>query len=168
MSVICRGKWFTIEQEPLELPNGEVITAEYVRRTDGVRIIARRDDGAVLVTDEYRPELGTRDYRLPGGKVEAGDALAAAQRELQEETGYRAQLWTPLATTQAFSMVRYALHYFEARDLTDAATTHEEGEDIRVCWFPLKEAAEMALDGRIGEDLSALQVLRLWAREAPS
>ncbi|HEY5194262.1 MAG TPA: NUDIX hydrolase [Solirubrobacteraceae bacterium] len=166
MTVVFRGKWFEVEQQPIVLGNGERIIAEWVSRTDGVRVIARRKDGAVLITNEYRSELATRDYRLPGGKVENGDTpLQAAIGELREETGFRAAEWIPLCNTQAFAMVRYSLHYFEARTLALDPIQHDEGEDIRVEWFTLEEAVRMALDGRIGEDLSAFQILRLASRE---
>jgi ADP-ribose pyrophosphatase len=167
MTVMYSGKWFTVEQEPMTLANGETITAEWVTRTDGVRIVARREDGAVLLNNEYRHEIDRRDLRLPGGKIENGcSPVQAAARELHEETGFRAATWAPLCVTQPFTMVRYSLHYFEARDLTFDPVDHDEGEDIEVCWFSLGEVTEMALDGRIGEDLSALQILRLARRTA--
>lgn len=168
MSVVYSGKWFTVEQEPMTLANGSTILAEWVSRTDGVRIVARREDGAVLLNNEYRHEICRRDFRLPGGKIENGcTQVEAAARELHEETGFRASTWKPLCATQPFTMVRYSLHYFEARDLTFDPVDHDEGEDIEVCWFSLDEVTEMALDGRIGEDLSALQILRL-ARRNPA
>ena len=166
MTVIFTGKWFTVEQEEVTTATGKTFLAESVSRTDGVRILARRRNGDLLVSDEYRVELGGRDLRLPGGKVEDGmSPLQAAQAELREETGFRAESWRELATTQAFSMVRYSLHYFEARDLVLDPVEHDEGEDIKVRWVPMSTAVDMALDGRIGEDLSALQILRLGARE---
>jgi len=165
MSVVYTGKWFSVEQEPMVLANGHTIVAEWVSRTDGVRVVARREDGAVLLNDEYRHEIGRRDFRLPGGKVENGcTPVEAAASELHEETGFRASTWTALCKTQPFTMVRYSLHYFEACDLALDPVDHDEGEDIEVCWFSLDEVTEMALDGRIGEDLSALQILRLARR----
>jgi ADP-ribose pyrophosphatase len=165
MSVVFKGKWVTVEQEMVRMPGGREFLAEWVTRTDGVRVMARRGD-EILVTDEYREELGTRDIRLPGGKVEDGRSpLEAAMAELQEETGYRAERWHDLGSSQAFAMVRYRLHYFEARDLTFEPIDHDEGEDILTRWMRLVEASEMAVDGRIGEDLSALQILRLADRE---
>jgi ADP-ribose pyrophosphatase len=166
MTVVFTGKWFTVEQAEVTQPNGRTFLAEWVSRTDGVRVLARNEDGEVLITDEYRGELQARDYRLPGGKVENGHTpLQAAIAELREETGFRAARWTPIACTQAFSMVRYSLHYFEARDLTLDPVEHDEGEDIQVRWLTLADAVAMALDCRIGEDLSALQILRLASKE---
>jgi 8-oxo-dGTP pyrophosphatase MutT (NUDIX family) len=165
-TVMFRGNFFTVKQQEVTRSDGTVYTAEWVTRTDGVRILAREDTGRLLLTDEYRPELGRRDYRLPGGKVENGNTpLLAAMAELREETGFMASSWVPIANTQAFSMVRYSLYYFEARSLTLAPVEHDEGEDIEVCWFDLSDAVEMALDGRIGEDLSALQIIRLASKE---
>ena len=165
MSVVYKGKWFTLEQEMVRMPDGKEFLAEWVSRTDGVRILARRGD-ELLLSDEYREELGARDNRLPGGKVENGHTpVEAAMAELQEETGYRAERWREIGSTQAFAMVRYRLHYFEARELSFEPIDHDEGEDIRIRWVGLAEAADMAVDGRIGEDLSALQILRLANRE---
>jgi ADP-ribose pyrophosphatase len=152
------------------MPNGTEVLMEWVTRPAGVRVIARRADGHLLITDEYRHELGRRDYRLPGGKVEGDNApRQAASAELREETGFEAVRWRYLGATQAFTMVRYSLHYFLAEDLARVtAEPHHgsgEGEDIAVRWFSLPEAARMALDGRIGEDLSALQIIRLADRE---
>lgn len=170
MTVVFEGRWFVVEQTPVAMPNGKTVLMEWVTRPAGVRVIARREDGHLLITDEYRHELDRRDFRLPGGKVEGDDTpLDAARAELREETAFEAGRWTHLGATQAFTMVRYPLHYFLAEQLTAVeappAAGAGEGEDIAVCWFSLPEAARMALDGRIGEDLSALQILRLAHRE---
>jgi ADP-ribose pyrophosphatase len=70
---------------------------EYVSRTRGVSaaVILAVDDGHVLLVEQYRVPIGARCLELPAGLVgdeEEGEAAAAAAiRELEEETGYRAE-----------------------------------------------------------------------------
>lgn len=163
---VFRGKHFVVEQESIRRRDGGTFLAEWVSRADGVRIIARSSEGQLLLSDEYRHELGARDLRLPGGKVDKGRSpSAAAEAELQEETGLRAGHWSTIGATQAFATVRYRVHYFEARGLIDDPVEHDEDEDIETVWVTVAEAVQLALEGKIGEDLSALQILRLAWRE---
>jgi ADP-ribose pyrophosphatase len=87
LSLAARGQW-------------EFATR--ARGLPGVGIVALTDDGCVLLVEQYRPPVGERVFELPAGL--AGDVigaedetlLAAAQRELLEETGYVGQHWTEL------------------------------------------------------------------------
>ena len=70
---------------------------EYVARSRGIRaaVILAVDDGHVLLVEQYRVPLGCNCIELPAGLIgdhDAGeDALVSAARELEEETGYRAE-----------------------------------------------------------------------------
>lgn len=69
---------------------------EFVSRTGGVHaaVIVAIDDGHVLLVEQYRVPIGARCLELPAGLVgdeeQGEEAAAAALRELEEETGYRA------------------------------------------------------------------------------
>lgn len=78
---------------------------EYVTRpkvTGVVAVVAELDDGRVILNEQHRPAVDAAVIELPAGL--AGDTddreslRTAAQRELEEETGYRAQRWTLLET----------------------------------------------------------------------
>src|SRR3989338_6098287 len=98
-----KGKLFEVVSEPVEI-EGKMVQFEKVRRSPGVRLIMQDGQGNILLTREYRRELGKFDYRLPGGKVfdsldewnefkqHGGDiiekAKQAARKEAKEETGF--------------------------------------------------------------------------------
>lgn len=122
---------------------GRFITAkkqgrwEYVSRARniGAAVILAIDDGHVLLVDQYRVPLGRRCLELPAGLI--GDdsdgeaAEAAAARELEEETGYRAGRIEDLG--EFFSspgMVSEAFHLMRAHDLVrvgDGGGVDDEG-----------------------------------------
>src|SRR5258708_5574555 len=91
---VFRANWFTVQQSDFELADGSIGRGwhwiEYP--TPAVGVVAVRDDGAVLLVNQYRFTTRTRDWELPAGRVEPGEAAeAAALRELREETGHSAR-----------------------------------------------------------------------------
>jgi ADP-ribose pyrophosphatase len=121
---------------------------EYAARRDDIHaavIVAVTDAGEVVLVEQPRVPLGQRTIELPAGLVgdeDAGETLeAAAARELEEETGYRAarieRLGTfassPGMTSETFTLVR-------AHGLTRVGDGGgHEGEDITVHLVPRDE-----------------------------
>lgn len=160
-SLRYEGKHFRVYQEEVVVDGSQPVVFEYVWRTDGARIVAREDD-RVLLTREYRHELGGIDWRLPGGKVDPNESpQLAAARELREETGYEAAQWQFLWKSTADSTVRYSRHFFVATNLAYVGQATDDGESIENHWVSLSRACELALNGDIREEISALTLLRL-------
>ena len=93
---LARKPWFTVRHESIELPDGRLIPDYYVfEYPDWVNVIAITKEGKFVFIDQYRHGLGETDYEIPAGVAEPDDAsmLAAAQRELAEETGYGGGQW---------------------------------------------------------------------------
>jgi ADP-ribose pyrophosphatase len=123
---------------------------EYVGRARGIRaaVILAIDAGEVLLVEQYRVPLGKYCLELPAGLIgdeTAGeDALASAQRELEEETGYSAVHWeevgefcsSPGMLSESFTLVKAT----GLTQVSDGGGT--EQEDILVHRVPLEEVPE--------------------------
>lgn len=172
------GKMFSVERNSRGW--------EKAVRAPGVRLIL--DDqkaGKILLTREFRRELGDYDYRLPGGKV--FDSLAELQaytesrqdiieaavkkaiQEAREETGYKIIDPELVAKSTLGATVEWDLYVFAVTNFQrhEEGQALEEGEDIETDrWFTYQEAREMALDGKMQEGRIALALLRyLYAKE---
>jgi ADP-ribose pyrophosphatase len=92
------GRFLVVENHTVELPDGQVIAEwPWVITPDYVNIVAETESGAFLCFRQNKYAVNGLSLAVPGGYLEPGeDPLAAAQRELLEETGYVAAEWIPL------------------------------------------------------------------------
>lgn len=115
-------------------------TWEYVARARGIEaaVILAVEDGHVLLVEQYRVPLGRNCLELPAGlvgDVEAGESvLASAARELEEETGYRAERIEPIGFFHSSpGMVSEGFTLVRASGLTQVGPGGgEDGENIIV------------------------------------
>lgn len=116
---------------------------EYVTRTRGIRaavILAVDEADHVLLVEQFRIPLGKPSIELPAGlvgdhaDVADEDAASAANRELEEETGYRAGRMEEVGEFYSSpGMVSEAFTLFRARDLVRVGDGGGvDGEDITV------------------------------------
>ncbi|MEQ1543237.1 MAG: NUDIX hydrolase [Novosphingobium sp.] len=131
---------------------GKFITAkvkgkwEYVSRSRGIKaavILAIDAADHVLLVEQFRVPLGRACIELPAGLIgdhgENEDATAAANRELEEETGYRAARMEVLGEYYSSpGMVSESFTLLRAHDLTQVGPGGGlDGEDITVHRVPL-------------------------------
>ncbi len=117
------------------------------------------EGGELVLVRQSRPGSGSRTLELPSGKLEDGEAPAdAAARELAEECGLAAEVWSPVGTFWAAPGYSTELvHVFEASVLSQADPAQlDDDEDIEVERRPLAGALE-ALD-----DAASIAALALW------
>jgi len=147
-------------------------------RTPGVRVIAIKED-KILFTKEYRNELNSFDYRLPGGKVFDSFSefspyiidekevpleliLETAKSELQEEAAKDAHIFEHFKKSHSGASIGWDLHYIIARNIFDFTDeTKNEGEQIEaVVWKSFDEVKKMCLHGDIQEDRTVATLLQ--------
>lgn len=140
---------------------------EYVARARGIQaavILAVDEDGCVLLVDQYRVPLGRRCLELPAGLIgdehEGDTPFSAAARELEEETGFRAERVESLGEFHSSpGMVSEGFTLVRATGLTRVGDGGGIGdEDIVVHRVPLtkipdfvaaKRAEGLAIDVKI-------------------
>jgi ADP-ribose pyrophosphatase len=99
-TVLDNSPFLKVEQHTVALPNGDVISDwPWVVTPDYVNVVAVTEEGQFLCFRQTKYAVTGTSLAITGGYLEPGEnPLAAAQRELQEETGYQAPHWTALGS----------------------------------------------------------------------
>jgi ADP-ribose pyrophosphatase len=155
--VLFLGKRFRVVRAFQTMPDGSLHTREIVEHPGAVAILPILDDGRVCLIENYRVAAQRGLYELPAGTLEPGeDPRTAAERELAEETGYRAQNIELLAQFYTSpGVLSERMYLYLATGLNAGSPAREAGEDIRNCLVTWPDALQMARDGRI-EDAKTL------------
>jgi ADP-ribose pyrophosphatase len=159
------GKSFSVYTDTVVEPGGYRAIRDVVRHNGSVVILAvdaaDAADPRILLVRQYRHAAGQFLLELPAGHIDAGEApLAAARRELTEETGFRARCWN--------RMVRYfaspgflgeSMHIYLAEDIREGTAQPEEDEKIELQWMPLSELLSMIEAGKIHDGKTIIGLL---------
>jgi ADP-ribose pyrophosphatase len=164
--VLLDGGFLRVQRDTVALPDGQHATREYVRHPGAVAVIPLLDDGRLLLERQYRHPLGQVILEFPAGKIDHGEStLACAERELAEETGYRAHEWAfacRLHNAAAYSTE--AIEIWFARGLTPGPQRLDHGEFIELVRHTEAELEAMAACGELtdAKTLIGLLWLRQW------
>ncbi|WP_251859505.1 NUDIX hydrolase [Clostridium sp. Marseille-Q2269] len=89
---IYKGKIINVVKQKVKLPNGKESFREIVRHPGAVAIVAYKDEKKLLLIKQFRKAIDKEIFEIPAGKIEKGEeAKNSALRELEEETGYKAE-----------------------------------------------------------------------------
>ncbi|HUD24963.1 MAG TPA: NUDIX hydrolase [Burkholderiaceae bacterium] len=145
------GGLLRVHRDIVRCPDGHVTYREFARHPGAVAIIPMPDDDHVILERQFRYPLGRTFIEFPAGKLEAGEGLLeCAQRELLEETGYRARDWTHLGGFHnAIGYSDERIDLFLARALELDSARRDPGEVLEVFTARWRELDEWLLDGRI-------------------
>ena len=145
---VYTGRVFNTIVDDVEYPSGNRSIREVAEHGGGAVALAVFPDDRIILVRQHRYPFDAFLWELPAGKLNFGeDPLACAQRELDEETGFRAAQWkklTAIYTTPGFCSE--VLHIYLARELSESpgGTKREEGEQTMTTQIVLlREAIAM-------------------------
>ena len=161
---LIKRPWLTARKDCVQLPSGVVLDEYYVLEYPAwVNVIARTKDGSYVVIRQYRHALDDVFWEIVAGVVDASDGspLAAAKRELWEETGYGGGEWRLVAKIAPNPGAMTNLCYcFVAEGVEKVSDQHlENTEDIAV---HLMSGEEMRREMANGGFMQALMLTPLY------
>jgi 8-oxo-dGTP pyrophosphatase MutT (NUDIX family) len=132
--IAFQNPWWTYKIDRFALPDGREGEYHYVHTEGSVMIIAVDDAGCLLLVEQHRYLNRRGSLEFPGGSVPAGmGVLDAAQKELSEETGFRADDLVPIGRFNPYNGVTDEMcTVFLARGLTASDATPDDTEDLRL------------------------------------
>ncbi|WP_125703352.1 NUDIX hydrolase [Lacticaseibacillus daqingensis] len=168
---VYTGPIFTVAKQTIDTPDGLRVERDLIHHAPAVAILAITPDDQVIVNREYRVGVNRESFALPAGLINPGETpLAAAKRELVEETGYAVQTLTPLcAVHSSEGMTDELVHLMLATiDPTQRTATHfDQDEFVTAQLVPLPTVIAAVKDGRItsAQSVSALSYYMAFCRQ---
>jgi len=148
---LYRSPIFWVTEDHAKDPGGFEIHRAIVRHAGSAVMMAVDDRRCILLVRQYRLPARAYLWELPAGRLDPGEKpLAAAKRELEEETGYRARRLRKLISFYPSpGFVSEMMTIFLATDLTAGEAKPMEDERIECRWFSARQVEQMIYSNKI-------------------
>lgn len=151
-NVLYRGKVFDLKVDEIEYESGNKGIREIAVHPGGAVVVPVTDEGKIILVTQFRYPFQKVLMEFPAGKLDAGeDPMKCAERELEEETGFKAGKIKKLG--EIYTAPGYCteiLHLYLARELKPGNHNREEGElGMRIYEFTVKEVEDKIAKGEI-------------------
>ncbi|MBQ8147799.1 MAG: NUDIX hydrolase [Lachnospiraceae bacterium] len=167
-SLVYKSKLVELYEDHLLLPNGEEVVYDLMKHAGGAAVLPIDEDGKLVLIKQYRNALDKEVFEIPAGLREPEDVTGelCARRELEEETGYRAEKLEFIA--QAYGVIGFSnekTEIFLARNLTACERKLDPEEFIEVHHIPLEEAIQMIANKVIVDAKTIIAILYVQANQ---
>lgn len=158
--MIYEGAILNLRRDKVTVKNGTAYR-EIIEHNGGAVVVAITDDNKVVMVKQYRASSRKDMLELPAGKIDKGeDPMAAAVRELKEETGYTAGKTVHLISSYpSIGYTEEMLHVYLCTELTKGETNWDENEVLEIHEYEFEQLMEMISRGQLLDGKSQLGLL---------
>ena len=160
--LIHNGDFLVLNKDTVLLPNGKTSTREFVTHPGAACIVAVDEEDNILMVKQYRYPISKVMYEVPAGKLDSGEEpINCAKRELEEETGYKANnfdLIGSLYPAPAYS--NEIIYIYLATKLSKTNMNLDEDEFLVCEKIKISKVLEMIMNGQITDAKTQIAVLK--------
>lgn len=174
--LIFDGHILQLYHNKIQLDNGQTAMRELIHHQSAVAILVTTDDNRVVLVSQYRPAIVKDFLEIPAGLLDLDkqareeDPLIGAKRELEEETGYRANKWKLLGSyylSPGYLNERITIYHAWDLEKVSDPLPQDEDEFVEVREFNRDEIVNMLANGKI-EDMKTVLALNYWLNNGES
>ena len=154
------GKIISLNLDEVELPDGSTSFREYVKHSGGAAILLIKDN-KVLLVKQFRYAYNKEIYEIPAGKLNKDeDPKVAATRELEEETGYKAELVHMADIYPTPGYTDEIIHIYHAQKYEFVGQKLDEGEFLNCQFIDIETVLKMIESGEIADAKTIIAVYK--------
>ena len=160
--LVQKGAIIDYYQDTVQVPNGNVVKWDFIKHNGAAAVVPVDSEGRLIMVSQYRNALDRYTIEIPAGGLNGPDEPTkdAAERELAEETGYRAEkleLLLTIRTTVAFCNEK--IDIYVATGLTSGSQDLDEDEFVDVKAYTVDELLAKIYAGEIEDSKTVAAIL---------
>lgn len=159
---LYKGKIFSLRQDTLQFPENPSFLWDIIIHPGAVAVLPITKNGTLLLIHQWRRPINQIIYELPAGTLEERETpLKCAERELQEEVGYKANQFIPLGGLySAPGFCTEYIHLFIAKNLEKSELPKDIHEAIDLVEISLESALNLIDNEEIKDSKTICGILR--------
>ena len=152
-SLVYKGAWISMYTDSMAFANGNFANWDFIHHNGAAAMVAEDAEGKIIMIRQWRPGADGEILELPAGGINQGEEpIAAAIRELREETGAMCDVAKPLLMIQPSPAYNdEKVHMFYCKVTGYAELELDENEYVTVEKYPLEDLIKMILSGTISD-----------------